>query len=870
MTEHRPTPNAQAILRKLVEMAGGPSERGYILALSGEGLDGVTDALQTTKGVYPVQRPQTELGLRRLIWKSNGAPFIALLSRELASDLPPDLIRRAHRHKVLSLSLTEILGLVLGVQVSGVDNEKVQRLALQHLDGIDRALRLRTLPTVVNGDLLDELVLEVTVGARMREASAAELLAGWLTVSVEWDEAVTDLVVRNLPALKGAEGRILAWALQHAERLRAIVVRGVLLAGEDDEVSATVWGPLAGARTNADVALFEPDLRRLVAKLALDTLDALGPAGESMLVEAEGLARQLFKPAELARNPLLPLGLANRCASVAQRASQGQVVPASDIAWIERHRAAVGRRPEIAVLVELARLARFVAREDVPVAGAPLAVWIDDYTHHGAFADRSAARLIRALAATAELHHEAQQVLTRYREVRNAANREFALRLAEGYPKALGNDAACPLHRLWHWKVLPQLQAGEHVYVVVLDGCSYTVFLELLGSLAQNPNWPVGVGTGAEGADEKPGLALLPSITSHSRGAIFLGEIPKDPLVAETLWRDEGERERDPGRFAQNKALAGRTRKLFLKGDLVDGGAALIGALRDKAIEVVATVFNAVDDQIGSKNTGATVTIAPEQIHAFVPSLKEAFRSGRKVLVTADHGHATFVSTSLKVPGKGAPRFVELAPGENAPDGYLEIDVNDLGGGIGRTAFAWEMGRYRGLPHVAYHGGCALEEMVVPMTWLVEQGSAANDPAWWFGGLHEASGGADAKPKKSAKKAEPKVEPVADSVVRTQFELFGAGAVAARAAKIGMVGLSDPIVASLTEDERAALVVLAQNGSARATELGQAIGRAASRMAGYMTKLRRKLHEAGVVRFRIEVSPGGESQFVYLHDGGDA
>jgi len=39
--------------------------------------------------------------------------------------------------------------------------------------------------------------------------------------------------------------------------------------------------------------------------------------------------------------------------------------------------------------------------------------------------------------------------------------------------------------------------------------------------------------------------------------------------------------------------------------------------LEDESLDVVAAVFNAVDDQIGSSNTGATVKLAPENITAF-------------------------------------------------------------------------------------------------------------------------------------------------------------------------------------------------------------------------------------------------------------
>src|SRR5436189_24716 len=83
-------------------------------------------------------------------------------------------------------------------------------------------------------------------------------------------------------------------------------------------------------------------------------------------------------------------------------------------------------------------------------------------------------------------------------------------------------------------------------------------------------------------------------------GAIFLGELPNDPLVAETVFRDQDTAKTDKARFNQNVALGSRSRRLFLKADHADGGQALLAALEDDNISVVAAIFNAVDDQISS------------------------------------------------------------------------------------------------------------------------------------------------------------------------------------------------------------------------------------------------------------------------------
>src|SRR4029078_12280402 len=134
-------------------------------------------------------------------------------------------------------------------------------------------------------------------------------------------------------------------------------------------------------------------------------------------------------------------------------------------------------------------------------------------------------------------------------------------------------------------------------------------------ALSQDNTFPLGMKPDIDGrVAGLPALSPLPTVTSHARGAIFLGELPNDPLVAETVFRDQDEAKTDKARFNQNAALGSRTRRLFLKADLADGGEALRTALRDDGIAVVAAVFNAVDDQIGSSNTGAIVRLVPEHI----------------------------------------------------------------------------------------------------------------------------------------------------------------------------------------------------------------------------------------------------------------
>ena len=250
--------------------------------------------------------------------------------------------------------------------------------------------------------------------------------------------------------------------------------------------------------------------------------------------------------------------------------------------------------------------------------------------------------------------------------------------LAAGYEGALHQAALTPLHRLWKRTVAPvwEQEPGARIYLVVLDGCSYPVFLELLHALSQDNTFPIGVRPDLDGrVGGLPAIAPLPTVTSHARGAIFLGELPQDPLVAETVFGDQDEAKTDKARLNQNAALGQRGRKLFLKGDLADGGQALLTALADPSLDVVAAVFNAVDDQIGSSNTGAAVRLSPEDITAFKPSLRGAIHARRRILVTADHGHSPYIEKGLRRSAGKTPRYLPLAKNAAVPAGFIEIDL---------------------------------------------------------------------------------------------------------------------------------------------------------------------------------------------------
>ncbi len=850
---------AQLLLRRLLDQAGGASETGYLLVIDGEGLGALPEQLATPKGPYGVHRVATELGLRHLLWKAKGAPLIAVMSEELAHRIQkaPDLLRRACNQRVHALSVNDVLEVVLGVRVVGADAPYMQELALEHVDKLALAMSHRTLPTVVDRKLLTELLVDVSVGEQVRTRSPAQLLAQWVQQPPQWSPTISHLVRDALPAMHGDEGRLMAWALAEPEqRLRDLVVHGAVLTVEATEVSKAAWGPLWKAAAEPPIEMDHRIVRRAIAPLADETLSLLGDSAGPLLTAADRVGREHLTPALVETSRVLPLAFSNRCHALVHDASAGRAISSADIAWLAAHRAARTHRADLAVLEAMGRISRYLDEPWSPKAD--VLDQVREYQRGGAFADLAMLQLRRALASSVHYHAEANKVLAACRERRDRENRHFAETLAGGYESALHREGVTPLHRLWKRTAAPVWQENPdaRLFLVVLDGCSYPVFLELLYGLSQDNSFPLGMTPDQEGRVAGiPALSPLPTITSHARGAIFLGELPNDPLVAETVFRDQEEAKTDKARFNQNAALGGRTRKLFLKGDLADGGQALLSALADDSIGVVATVFNAVDDQIGSANTGATVRLAPEDITAFKPALRVAIERGRRVLVTADHGHSPYVDKSLRAGNGKAPRYVLLGKQDALPDGFIEIDVAQLGGPAERRAFAWRSGAYLGGPQVGFHGGCGLEEAVVPLAWLERNGLQADEPSWWYGR------GALAHDIEARPVTPPIVTPIPSDEVapkpKAQLSLF------IPADKADSLPLPAEILGKLSVDQKSILVLLRDNGSARASELAERLNKNPGRLNGLMVTLRRTLHQAGHALFTDERLPNGETLYRY-------
>lgn len=728
---------ALPLLQGLARSADALARGGYLLVQDGDAFAEPPDTVPLPTGASArVVRIGSELALRHALWKHDGLPLVALVPGSL--QLPADLLQAAERHRVHTLTGDEVLSAVLRTRVVGVDDAELRELALEHAAAIQAHLERRTTPTAVDRALLERMLVEVVdelEDLRLAQDGPGVLLAAWVRRPPAWRGAVARLAAASLRETHGEPGRALGWVLGDPHtRAHAMVVYGAVLSA-DGEVPAAAWGPLAPLADPASSPLRAHGLARdQVVSLAREAAEALGHAARPLLDEADGLARSLVQTSMVRGSTLLPAAFEDGAQAVASALAAGELVAPEQLAWLRGHVLAHTEAARLGLLEHLARLVRYLThpRESAPRATALAAAYLADHAH----ADACARLVERSLASVAAHHAEAGAVLDRVYAARDAANEAFATALAQNYEGTLFSreDGCIGLHKVTGDVVRPRLSQPrcERTFLVVLDGCSVPVFLDLLEQLA-DPEKPhrIGLELGpAKSLRLRPGLAPLPTITSHARGALFVGNIPEDAFVAETQWKQLDERKTDPARFRQNPELGGASRQLFLKGDLSDGGRGLTQALVGDTA-VVAAVFNAVDDRIGSHDTGAAWRMQVEDITGLLPALHAALDHGRTVLLTADHGHTPFRSKALRVGPGSTPRYLSLGRDAVPPPGFLEVDTEALTGRPGRTAFAWRSGVYRGSIQVGFHGGCALEEVVVPVAWLARNGPAADRPAWW-------------------------------------------------------------------------------------------------------------------------------------------
>jgi len=485
-------------------------------------------------------------------------------------------------------------------------------------------------------------------------------------------------------------------------------------------------------------------------------------------------------------------------------------------------------------------LAAAVARqvtEDGWVDRARLDVWEGD-------ADPRVAAAYRAL-------HEAVDVR------RTGHDEHFAGLLAQATAADSAPGTMLRVEDIRDRVLRPILAAGHRVLLLVVDGMSVAASTELVASVTET-EW---IELTRFGGPRFGVLAALPTVTRVSRASLFAGKIAV------------GEQSEERAAFA---AAFGPKARLLHKADLRAGpGASLdpavVNALGDLDVPVVAAVVNTIDDALERGDPG-TAEWSARTVRAVGDLLQHA--KDRIVVLLSDHGHVVDrgEEMTLRTDLSGGARWRSAdAP---AGEGELLFAGPRVALGGGRVVLPWrETLRYA--PRKAgYHGGASAAEAVIALTVLTTRedarvpdwaGAPVATPAWWRGPLPVEAGAA--------------VPAAAVPSEDTLFEIAAAPPPTPDAPPVPAVSAGPPplvtaLLASetyrarrklagrgaLTDDRVAALLTVlirAGENRARLDSLAAEAGIPAHRIGLTVTALRRLLQVEGYAV--IDLDPDGET-----------
>jgi hypothetical protein len=648
---------------------------------------------------WGVTQVEGDFELRMRLVENGEQPLVAFTSADETA-FGADLRERAALRYVIRPLARHTFYALIGADASALDDERfsgalMDVIAGGRLPSLFAAIRRRTWGNVIRESDAAAILSQAAFGFddRYVESRSGELYARWL--------ADPPLLTPSL------------YAFAIAILRQRYPLYADLLESTHDRSPVTAFREAAHNERTRDESL---------VRLARDAGRMLRTSNpkllETLLAEAE--AAYVASGSPLRANPLLHGAYRTTERALVHRAASDAPPSTDDVE-------ALGAFLYFDVrvrdgLIALARLARGLRAIDQLSPAATLDEDAGRFRDHIAWLDRAARRLREAHFDDAECNAVVAALVTRWYGLRDALNLAFATRLAQTWPTLFAKPGvAGPLvvsHILKH-VVRPALVAGQHVFLIVLDGCDVPTFLEIASALH---------GAGVPLPRLEVALSAIPTVTSHARRAIFAGKIPKDGLFENgTVVDPSGDRKAFEG---PNSILEGFARQLFLKGDLGDDGEALDAALKSKDVKLIAAVFNDVDDAIASKEHGVLAERTIERCTlAFRRAVATAVDENWDIVLTADHGHTPYRAPDVKLT-LAHPRYAELGPKDSGLPNTVLFES-----GVGspyRIAAAHQLGAHSGPQHVGYHGGVSLEEMFVPLARFGRGVSGElRPPAWW-------------------------------------------------------------------------------------------------------------------------------------------
>lgn len=447
------------------------------------------------------------------------------------------------------------------------------------------------------------------------------------------------------------------------------------------------------------------------------------------------------------------------------------------------------------------------------------------------------------------------------RHRRSTLNREFSVCLRDAAARPAAPDSPMPVENVLDRVLVPLVQAGHGVLLVVLDGMSWAIAQELLVGLRVT-QWQE-MTLSPDGEPPPPLLATIPSVTEQSRASLLAGR------------RSQGDSGQEKRGFAEHPALAaacGRRYppRLFHKGELTEGGrGGLAGPVGDAVLggehRVVGVVVNAIDDRLATaqqvRDRWGADTIRP-----LGPLLHAARDAGRVVVLASDHGHVWHRDDCAFRPADGGERWRPAGGQVRTDEVLLEGPRVRGGGGEQRAVVPWDEPVRYGPAKNGYHGGATPQEMLAPLIILAPAGvtrkglsaSRLPTPGWWDDAPPPAPSQDESVPPKPA--ATPRTDvlfdPHADAPGPTPAPEVPAGTVPDRLLASAVYAAQKQAVGKHPPDDatvRRCLGALERHGGTLTpAALAQQAGVLPLRLDGLLAKLQRVLNVDGYEVLQVD------------------
>ncbi|MEU2614536.1 BREX-2 system phosphatase PglZ [Micromonospora sp. NPDC007271] len=455
--------------------------------------------------------------------------------------------------------------------------------------------------------------------------------------------------------------------------------------------------------------------------------------GHAVLDRAEQLLILFNATGSAGHSPILRTGFSRRIGDAARALLAGLTNPADPnldtaVDGLAGHRLAGAEAERVRRVRMARRLVRWLGSAVEPPASVADGVqrqiaewgWVDLALNH----------VWAGEDVHPELQHAFREVHNRAQQRRRDLDGAFANRLAAWATAGPGNDGdLLTVENLLPRVIDPLLRAHRPVLLVVLDGMSTAVAVELADELSQH--WVEYDPLAGEGIGHRRGIvAALPTLTAVSRTSLFAGALRGGTQATEQQMFKQGRWGDDARIFHKGPARGGAGE--VLAGDLTEALAS--------AAHLVAVVINTVDDSLAHGREGDEAGWQLGDL-GFLRSLLDLARSsGRAVVITSDHGHVLERGGEHVKAADAASARHRTGPGPAGP-GEIELSGPRVVAEGQRIIALWDpLRRYRPTK-AGYHGGASLAEVTIPLlAYLLPNVAEVPDgwapvegrrPQWW-------------------------------------------------------------------------------------------------------------------------------------------